>query len=428
MSLNTLGKDLRPVFNKNIAMQQITKLCADSLRSFTQDNFGIALKSSHAHELVAAYFGYCSRAALLADTSCPITDLEKAEFIVLTPTARIKERRKNLNGLPSNLPENLAEGIYQPLYNNNLISQPILPTLNELGKALADKHWASKPVYFQDMKIQRQGVQLEFDNNHVAIVVFREYFSPALLLSFQNGKKGIVDVFILTRVAAFIGFVKTDHISSEAETLEAAIEKMRDIYHGILNTAQITNSDKQQGDNVPTFPDWLDRQKNRDSPLGDLARKRGFNNREENLWPLFSNLEDYRDYLTGQHPPMGAMSALKKAWKSYNNYILKRNLPKSDKPVKTSAKISRDARKIVFVKNVEPVHYSRRTIENFGPGDKAWVSWNGRKAIPITVLEADEIYYTFRIERPLKNAGDEYYVRLDEVGSTPELACINHFA
>ncbi|MGF7025053.1 hypothetical protein [Sphingobacterium sp. HSC-15S19] len=408
-------------------MQQITKLCADSLRSFAQYNFGIELKSSHAHELVAAYFGYSSRAALLADTRFPITDLGKAEFIVLTPTAKIKERRSNLKGLPLNLPENLAEGVYLPLYKNNLVSQPILPTFEELGKTLADKHWASKPVYYQDLKIQRQGVQLEFNNDHVAIVVFREYFSPALLLSFQQGKKGVVYVFILNRVAASIGFAKTDHISAEAETLEAAIDKMRDIYHGIINTPRITNAGKQHGEILPTFPEWLIKQKNRNSPLGDLARKREFNDRDDNLWPLFNNLEDYRDYLTGQHPPRGAVSALQKAWKSYHNYIQKKNLPTLKKPVKSSTKKTYDGRKIVFVKNVEPVHYSKRTIENFDPGDKAWVSWDGRKAIPITILETDEMYYTFRIERPLKNAGDEHYVRLDEVGSTPELACKNHF-
>ena len=44
---------------------EITKACADSLRGFTQNNYGIQLKSSHAHELVAAYFGYSSRATIL---------------------------------------------------------------------------------------------------------------------------------------------------------------------------------------------------------------------------------------------------------------------------------------------------------------------------------------------------------------------------
>lgn len=63
-------------------MQPITKLCADSLRSFTQDTYGITLKASHAHELIAAFLGYNTKAALLADTKYPISNLEKAEFIV----------------------------------------------------------------------------------------------------------------------------------------------------------------------------------------------------------------------------------------------------------------------------------------------------------------------------------------------------------
>lgn len=42
---------------------EITKACADSLRTFTENNYGIQLKSSHAHELVAAFFGNSLRAA-----------------------------------------------------------------------------------------------------------------------------------------------------------------------------------------------------------------------------------------------------------------------------------------------------------------------------------------------------------------------------
>lgn len=96
------------------------------------------------------------------------------------------------------------------------------------------------------------------------------------------------------------------------------------------------------------------------------------------------------------------------------------------KKVKRSDQDKDDTRKIVFVKNVKPLHYSKRTIERFVPGDKAWVSWEGSKAIPVTILEVDERYYTFKTERPLKQNGNKYYLRFDEVRSTPELACINH--
>lgn len=211
-------------------MQHITKLCADSLRSFSNEKFGIDLKSSHAHELVAAYFGYSSRAALLADTKYPISNLRQAELIVLTPTAQIKERRNKLNGLPQNLPENIAEGVYLPLYDEKLILHKIWQTLEELGKVLADQHLKSKPAYFRDMKVQRHGVKIERHNDDLAIVVFREYVSPNLLLSFQKGRKGVVDVFNLKRIAGYIGYVKKNHHYTEADTLDAAVEKMRDTY------------------------------------------------------------------------------------------------------------------------------------------------------------------------------------------------------
>lgn len=405
---------------------EITKKCADSLRSFSLEKFGIPLKSSHAHELVAAYFGYSSRASLLSDAKRPISNLTEAEFIVLTPTAFIKERCKNLQGLPEDLLHELAEGVYSPLYDEKWITrQSIWPTLEELGRGLADQHLNSKLSFFGDLKVQRHGVKLEFHEGEVAIAVFREYVSPSLLLSFQQGKKGVVDVFNLRRVAGSIGYIKTSHYSTEAETLDEAIVKMRDGYHQMISSAELSVEASTIVEPELSFSNWLTKQKNRNSPLGDLASKRGFSDGDER-WPLYSTLEAYRDYLTGKNPPLGAMRALESAWKSYQNYLKKKKSPSSVKKVKRSPESTYDSRKIVFIKNITPLHYSKRTIENFVPGDKAWVSWGGKKAIPVTIVEVDERYYTFRIERPIKQAGEEHYVRLDEVRSTPELACINH--
>lgn len=403
----------------------ITRICADSLRSSSLNKFGIQLKSSHAHELVAAYFGYSSRAALLADTKCPISNLRQAEYIVLTPTAQIKERRNKLNGLPQNLPDDLAEGIYLPLCDKKWILHTIWPTLEELGKALADQHFRSKSAFFTNVKVQREGVTLEFQNDEVAVIVFREYVSPTLLLSFQEGKRGVVDVFSLRRVAGFIGYSKTDHYSTEAETLDAAIIKMRDVYHQIISSPQPPIEVSPLVEPQPSFTGWLTQHTNRNSPLGDLAKKRGFADKGHG-WPTYANLKDYQDYVLNNHPPLGAMAALERAWKSYQGFLKRKRTTNSTKQRAIPAQKKHDMRKIVFVKDVIPLHYSKRTIEIFVPGDKAWVSWEGSKAIPVTVLEADERYYTFRVERPLKKAGDEHYVRLDEVRSTPELACINH--
>ncbi len=403
---------------------EITKSCADSLRSFSQNNFGIQLKSSHAHELVAAYFGYSSRAALLADTACPISNLRQAEFIILTPTAKIKERRKELNGLPQDLPDDLTEGVYLPLLNEKLILHTIWPTLENLGIALADQHLKLKPAYFRDQKVQRTGVELEFEGDEVAITVFREYISPSLLLSFQQGKRAVVAVFNLKRVAGYIGYVKTNYYYADAETMEAAVVKMRDFYHRIITSPQPSDAFTSPAEHEPNFAEWLAKHKNRDSPLGDLANKRGFSDRSD-AWPLYDNLEAYKGYLSENYPPVGATAALERAWKSYQNFLKRRATPNSTKRPAKPAPKKEDLRKMVFVKNVTPLHHSKRTIENFIAGDKAWISLDGRKAIPVTVLEADNMYYTFRIERPSKKTDGIDYLRLDEVRSTPELACIN---
>lgn len=77
----------------------ITKTCADALRDHALDSYGIKLKASHAHEIVALLFNYKSRAALLADTDYPITKLNDAMFIVHDPspcnTGYVEQRLKD---------------------------------------------------------------------------------------------------------------------------------------------------------------------------------------------------------------------------------------------------------------------------------------------------------------------------------------------
>lgn len=99
--------------------QDIIKLCADSLRSFILEKYGIKLKAAHAHELTAAYFGYPSKNAMLVDTLYPMSDLNQAKIIVMAPDASIDERRKQLEGLPPELPDSytLGEGVYAPLFS-----------------------------------------------------------------------------------------------------------------------------------------------------------------------------------------------------------------------------------------------------------------------------------------------------------------------
>ncbi|WP_214226672.1 hypothetical protein [Pedobacter sp. B4-66] len=402
----------------------ITKVCADSLRSFATNHFGVQLKSSHAHELFAAYMGYSSRAALLADKKWPITNLSQAEFIVLQPTTTIKKRCKELT-LPEELVSGLTEGVYSPMLVEKWFLHKIYPTLEFLALTLANDGMNLRGRIFNDQKVQREGVKVEPYDEGVYLRVSREYVSPSRILSNQQGIRGIVDLIKLKRVAGNVGYVKADHYWAEGESLEMAKEEMENNGGQSLN---VRTPDRAKGETSPkfelSFPDWLAKHKNRDSPLGDLANKRGFSD-QNNGWPSYDNLEAYKDHLKLDNPPRGTTAALEMAWKTYGRFLNRKRASDTEKQITKPVLNDSEARTIVYVKNVVPLHYSKRTVESFMAGDKAWISWDGKKAIPVMVTEVDERYYTFKVERPLKKAGNEYYVRLDEVRSTPELACKN---
>jgi len=139
-------------------MQEITKLCADHLRAFSSIN-GIKLKASHAHELVAAFFGYKSRAAMLADTQYPISNLPLAYLIVLRPSDPIDQRREELQNFPSNLPDSntLCENVFTRLAHEKLI--------------VATKIWS-----FHDLK--RQAILLAHEYQHERQLT-RLYLAPS---------------------------------------------------------------------------------------------------------------------------------------------------------------------------------------------------------------------------------------------------------
>ncbi|GAB6842664.1 hypothetical protein HNR00_003267 [Methylorubrum rhodinum] len=79
------------------------KLCADHLRAQHLARSGEKLGSGHAHEIVAAFFGYGSAAALSQEVKYPLTDLEQAAFLV--PDLKgMDQRLSALRGLPPSLP------------------------------------------------------------------------------------------------------------------------------------------------------------------------------------------------------------------------------------------------------------------------------------------------------------------------------------
>lgn len=81
---------------------ELSKLCADFLRQHYASVSFDKLKASHARELVAAFFGYKSHAALIADSDYPLEHFEEAHiFIPNVPL--MNQRRMKLNCLPSDL-------------------------------------------------------------------------------------------------------------------------------------------------------------------------------------------------------------------------------------------------------------------------------------------------------------------------------------
>lgn len=136
----------------------ITKICADSLRNFVKDSHGIKLGASHAHELVAAYFGYKSRAALLADAQYPLSNLGQAQIIVMTSDSFIDQRRTELEGLPPDLPDSytLGEAVYVPLFADKYWGSSPFPPFRSFEKLA--RHMVENDENFREsLEILRQG-------------------------------------------------------------------------------------------------------------------------------------------------------------------------------------------------------------------------------------------------------------------------------
>jgi hypothetical protein len=85
----------------------IYKDCADHLRVSYRQQTGENLIAGHAHELVAAFFGYGSGSALRTDFVYPVSQLAQAD-ILIPDLALMDARRQQLVGLPTSLPSSDA--------------------------------------------------------------------------------------------------------------------------------------------------------------------------------------------------------------------------------------------------------------------------------------------------------------------------------
>lgn len=113
----------------------VSKVCSDFLRECYP-----GLKATHARELVAAYFGYKSHAALLADKANSLEFLDMAA--VLVPDVYIvNERRDCLNGLPEQLAHSykLVDELTQFLQSEELFTGEVWEC-DDVGDFVIDEY------------------------------------------------------------------------------------------------------------------------------------------------------------------------------------------------------------------------------------------------------------------------------------------------
>lgn len=195
-----------------IMLQNIPKLCADSLRKVVQEKFNVKIKATHAHELVAAYFGYSSKNAMLADTEFPISNINESEVIILAPDSEIDKRRSKLNGLPKELPGSyeLGEAVYTALFSENIWGSPLPPFKNfkTAAKFLVENDSNYQYTFKSVKKDQLHHiVNISKESNRVELSVVHATLSPENQNIFIGQGKTIVS---LPRAAGNIGFKKPD--------------------------------------------------------------------------------------------------------------------------------------------------------------------------------------------------------------------------
>jgi len=132
-----------------MADEYISKYCADYLRESYE-----GLKASHAHELVAAFFGYKSRAALLADKANSLDYLDQAQ--VLVPDSSVMhERLRDLNGLPQGLPHSgrLVDDMVQFLQTEELFTGEVWDCL-DIGEYVMEEFLPAKVSPELDLELE----------------------------------------------------------------------------------------------------------------------------------------------------------------------------------------------------------------------------------------------------------------------------------
>jgi hypothetical protein len=188
--------------------QDVSKICADSLRTISSEKYDSKIKPAHAHELVAAFFGYSSKNALLADRKYPVNNLDQAEIVVMISDDFIDQRRNELQGLSLELPDSytLGEAVYGPLFTDEWWVSPYPPfrSFEKLAKFFVEDNDTYQRVFkfYRDIPVHHY-VGIKPSENEVLLSVIH---------SSQNSTGEMVGhgetTINLPRVAGHIGFSK----------------------------------------------------------------------------------------------------------------------------------------------------------------------------------------------------------------------------
>lgn len=186
--------------------REISKLCADFLRTLACEEYGVKLKSAHAHELVAAYFGYGSKNALLADENHPVSALAQAEIVVTMPDEFINKRRMGLQELSPDLPDNsiLYESIRSVLVANEWLKSPFPPfsDFDRLAKSLLTRSSQYDAAFYFHREIPMDHfVSVENADDFVLLTVAHAHAPQS-----EDSLVGGYTTITLPRVAGRIGY------------------------------------------------------------------------------------------------------------------------------------------------------------------------------------------------------------------------------
>ncbi|MFG1520362.1 hypothetical protein [Halobacteriovorax sp. ZH1_bin.1] len=190
-----------------MSIQEISKKCADSLRSFTKENYDIKLKAAHAHELVAAYFGYKSKNSMLADARLPISRLEDADIIVMIDDVEINNRRDDLQSISDLLPDSykLGEPFYTALFSDLTLYKSEFPPFRSFKGFTQfyienSKRWNSIFKHIEDIKLDHI---VEVDSQ-------KDFVKISVIHTSKNSRNEYLDlgetILTLERVAGRIGY------------------------------------------------------------------------------------------------------------------------------------------------------------------------------------------------------------------------------